>query len=96
MAVCCGLFIGCGGQQYAGSQDTEALSSAMHSHGEQTAKQLGIRFLLVGNVTDNQDVQYCISFASNKRMSIDQARPMGVSIVKDFLFMLEHDQAVQQ
>jgi hypothetical protein len=28
-------------------------------------------------------------------MSIDQARPMGVSIIKDFLFMLERDSAVQ-
>lgn len=68
----------------------------MHAHGEKTARELGIRFLLVGNVTDNQDVQYCISFASNTHMSIDQARPMGVSIIKDFLFMLEHNSAVQQ
>jgi hypothetical protein len=88
------LLAACGGQKYSGSQDTQAMYNSIHAHGEQTAKQLGMRFLFVGNVTDNQDVHYCLSFTSTKAMSINQARPMGVSIVKDFLDKLEQDETV--
>lgn len=94
ISSCILLLSGCTSQKYSGSEDTQAMYTSMHAHGEQTAKQLGMRFLFVGNVTDNQDVHYCLSFTSNKQMSINQARPMGVCIIKDFLEMLEQDPTV--
>ncbi len=54
-----------------------------------------MKLILVGNVTDNALITYCLTFTNDKTLTLEEGKKLAMPIVRDFLTMLLHDPAVK-
>jgi hypothetical protein len=68
-------------------------SKNLEAFGKQLAKKNGLKFLIdgVGTVVDSTDVYWDMSFTSDRAMTIDDARPLVVSMIQDFWVKVNKD-----
>src|SRR5437879_6104911 len=90
------FFTSCTEPRYTGPDAQVQMNWAFDRYGEDIAKKQGLQLLIVGDVTDENHVEYCVAMRSKKNMTYDEARPFAIGLVEDFWQMLHKNPKVQK
>ena len=94
--------IGCQPQQRCevGTYEDVAATRSLTAFGRALADEYGMKFLFVGDVTDNppdsSTVYYCLNFSSPKRMNLEEGQALAKDVARKFGEWLRQDQAVKR
>lgn len=86
----CLIIVGCAPAKYQGSSQHAAMQAAIAEFGEKEARKYGMRLLFVGNFTCFQNTPYAMAFTSDKELSLEKGRVFAITLVRDFLKMLQN------
>ncbi len=66
------------------------------NYAQQVANRNQLQLISVGNVTGSRNISYTMAFASDKNMTIEEAKKLITPIVSDFLAMLTSDPTMRE
>jgi hypothetical protein len=72
-----------------GNREIDDVYIALEKFGPAQAQSHDMKFLFVSNVSGDGFADYSISYSSRKKLKLDEARKLGVSIVKEFYSMIQ-------
>lgn len=92
----CFIITGCSGGKYVGVKDEVNVFWALDNYGERTAKANGMKLVVVGDITDGPNyIDYCLSFRSLKKMTLDEGRIFATNLVENFWQMIQNDPSIR-
>ena len=90
------LLSGCGSPKYHGTKDDIAKSYALERYGMRVAKEQNMQLLIVGNVTDCNEIDYCLTLRSFQKLNLNQGRILAANHMENFLKMLKSSPEVKE
>lgn len=94
--------LGCQPQQRCeeGTYEDVIATRSLTAFGRVLANEYGMKFLFVGDVTDNppdkSTVYYCLNFSSPKKMNLEEGQAFARSIAQKFEEWLQKDGSVKR
>ena len=82
---------------YSGvSASEEAMYRSLDRYGKEFAKENNLELLIVGNATDDQEIIYCLTWRSQKVMTLAEAKKIVPAQISHFVAMLQNSNEVEK